>query len=531
VYVDAQIDIDPLVDTNPINQAHTFTITVQQDDGLAAADGGDGVTGWAPAPNGTIVSLSFVTNTIGAVFSPAGVNTCTINNGLGTCQVSINSSSPGSVTLSATTTFSVGGQSLTRTTGTGGNNSDNAVKNYVASRLRIRKLVVPDEGSQAFTFSPTGGWNGGSDFNLTRNTTKDSGLIPPGTYGADETLNSAYVLTNVACVITGTSTAKDFTPTSPSGKSGVSVVLAANEDVTCTFTNSKLPTLTVVKVISGDPTTFDFAIDRDPPDPVKPPDLQLTPTGDGPAGADSDGPNVITVGAHNVKEVNIPGGWLLTDFSCVSDQGGFGEPVKSGSNISFSAGYGDDVTCTFVNDQQGGTTRTQGFWATHTILTNIIWNGGTLPAPNQNVVFTPVIGSPDAKLCTANDITAIVGTGTNQVMGGFWSNIANTSGAGKEKKGAKRSALDKARMQFLQQYLAAVLNVHLFGTPLPSGSSLAGARNVYCNGNAGQINTYMGILAGYYEAGDNGVFTPGANATAQESKRQADIPFWDTTYR
>jgi len=86
-------------------------------------------------------------------------------------------------------------------------------------------------------------------------------------------------------------------------------------------------------------------------------------------------------------------------------------------------------------------------------------------------------------------------------------------------------------MQFLQQYLAAVLNVHLFGTSLPSGSSLAGARAAYCGTNIGAINNYMGILAGYNEAGDNGVFTPGANATAQLSKRQADIPFWDITYR
>jgi hypothetical protein len=310
-----------------------------------------------------------------------------------------------------------------------------------------------------------------------------------------------------------------------------SFVLDPGETVTCTFTNSKLPTLTVVKEITGNTHTFDFVIDGTAADPVN---LQLTPPNDGSA---SDGPDVITVGNHNVIEVNIPSDWLLTDVSCVSDQGvingdlGFITNNLGLPNVTFTARYGDDVTCTFVNNQQGGTTRTQGFWATHTILTNTVWNGGTLPAPNNNVVFPAVIGSADAKLCTANEITAIAGVGTNQVLGGFWSNIASKSDGSGKVKGDKRSALDKARMQFLQQYLAAVLNVHLFGTPLPGGSSLAGARTAYCGSNIGAINTYMGILAGYNEAGDNGVFTPGANATAQTSKRQADIPFWDITLR
>ena len=33
---------------------NTITCTIQQDDGKLAAEGGDGVTGLAPAPNGTL---------------------------------------------------------------------------------------------------------------------------------------------------------------------------------------------------------------------------------------------------------------------------------------------------------------------------------------------------------------------------------------------------------------------------------------------------------------------------------------------
>ena len=83
----------------------------------------------------------------------------------------------------------------------------------------------------------------------------------------------------------------------------------------------------------------------------------------------------------------------------------------------------------------------------------------------------------------------------------------------------------------LQQYLAAVLNVHAFGTPLPGGITLADARQTYCGTNVKLINGMKSLLAGYNEDGDNGVFTPGANATAQESRRQANIQFWDTTFR
>ena len=43
-------------------------------------------------------------------------------------------------------------------------------------------------------------------------------------------------------------------------------------------------------------------------------------------------------------------------------------------------------------------------------------------------------------------------------MGGFWSDISKTS------TGKKRSSLDQARMQLLQQLLAAELNASAFGS-------------------------------------------------------------------
>src|SRR5207247_1071536 len=113
-YVDAKITLSPPDATNPVGQAHTITATVQQDDGLAAgAQGGDAVTGFGPAPNTTQVTFTLPTNTAGATFV-AG-NTCQTTNG--TCTVQITSTSAGLVSIHGTTTFSVGGVSLTRATG------------------------------------------------------------------------------------------------------------------------------------------------------------------------------------------------------------------------------------------------------------------------------------------------------------------------------------------------------------------------------------------------------------------------------
>ena len=52
--------------------------------------------------------------------------------------------------------------------------------------------------------------------------------------------------------------------------------------------------------------------------------------------------------------------------------------------------------------------------------------------------------------------------------------------------GKKRTAIDQARMQMLQQYLAAVLNVHLFGSG--NETMLATARAAYCGSSASAMH-------------------------------------------
>jgi hypothetical protein len=123
-FVDARITINPPVATNTVGDPHTFTVTVQQDDGLPAnAPGGDAVTGFGPAPDGTSVAVTLV-NSDGANFEiPFGGDTCNVIQvppGAGTvggvCTVTFSSQTAGTVTGNASVTFSVGGVSLTRDT-------------------------------------------------------------------------------------------------------------------------------------------------------------------------------------------------------------------------------------------------------------------------------------------------------------------------------------------------------------------------------------------------------------------------------
>ncbi len=151
-FVDAYIVLSPLTDTNPIFDVHTITATVQQDDGLSAAQGGDGVSGFGPAPDGTLVCFSLNDNTANAVFTGSDaadetcdgdadpLNDCAISGGLGTCTIQITAATAGSVDIHATTTFSVGGVSLTRETDGQGNNSPDANKIFESAAIKIRKL-------------------------------------------------------------------------------------------------------------------------------------------------------------------------------------------------------------------------------------------------------------------------------------------------------------------------------------------------------------------------------------------------------
>ena len=141
-FVDAKISITPNA-TNEVGQPHTFTVTVLQDDGLTAAQGGDGVTGFTVATVGNVdVTL---TDSNGAVsVLNAAASTSDDNqpngdnlNGSGQTTAVFTSATAGQVTGHATVTLDVGGQTLVRQTDGIDDNSGDAVKTFVDAKISI----------------------------------------------------------------------------------------------------------------------------------------------------------------------------------------------------------------------------------------------------------------------------------------------------------------------------------------------------------------------------------------------------------
>ncbi|MBX4190215.1 hypothetical protein KW791_02895, partial [Candidatus Parcubacteria bacterium] len=336
--------------------------------------------------------------------------------------------------------------------------------------------------------------------------------------------------------------------------------LALGDNKTCTITNTAVaPTLRLIKTVvndnGGTATISDFQGKVDS------------------INAPWNGANVLSVGAHTASETNLPGytagAWggdcnasgsvtlalgqtktctitnddqpahLIVIKHVVNDDGDdalaadftmhlTGSALsandfagsESGVNVTLNAGAytadeatnagyiktlsadcsgiianGQTKTCTITNNDMPHATRTQGFWQTHTSYTTTKFNSGLNPL----TIGTKVIDSP-AKL-----------------FAGFYASIPKTS------TGAKRSALDQARMQMLQQWLAAKLNCQAFGCSLTTQTLLNNAATAWSGTNVSSIQSYASQLDTYNNSNDalvisgQGKATPGTSQTTATS--------------
>ena len=124
-FVDANIQITPN-GTNRVGANHTFTATVNVDDGSGS--------GFVSAPDGTVITFTTV-DTGGATSTPNPPTQCTTTGG--SCTTTITSPTTGTSTVSAHTTVTVGGVPLTRSTDGTGANSGPAVKTWVNATISI----------------------------------------------------------------------------------------------------------------------------------------------------------------------------------------------------------------------------------------------------------------------------------------------------------------------------------------------------------------------------------------------------------
>jgi len=295
---------------------------------------------------------------------------------------------------------------------------------------------------------------------------------------------------------------------------GNQITVGLGESATCTVTNDDQPGTIIVKKITKPLNSGSFIFTT----------TGASYTGFTLAGGQQNSQS-LNAGTYTVQE-GTQSGWVLTGIGGSIDPNHPYDCVVTGSGGSTGTGdlntqtatinlkIGDTVTCTFENTGEG-VTRTQGFWATHSQLAYIAWFGGTAFGHTfPGVAVTPGIG--DTSLCGRSIDTL------DKLMGGFWSNIA------KKSTGAKRDSLDRARMQLLQQLLAAELNASAFGS-VPSGGSgmFATWENALCGTNPDAIKTALGQAASFNEQGDNGAFTPGTSADSKTARLIANYQFWD----
>lgn len=182
-------------------------------------------------------------------------------------------------------------------------------------QINVAVSTIPDQSAQAFSFTAS---YAGSPFDLTDGATHSSGQLAPGTYSVAMTPVNGW---------TTSATCSDGSPPS-------AINLAAGETVTCTFNNEQ-QTTPVTRIIvqkttipAGEAQVFQFTSNFAGTFGLAHGESKVTD---------------VAAGTYSVSE-SVPEGWTQLSASC--------NDGSSPGNINVSEG--ETVTCTFVNQEQGG---------------------------------------------------------------------------------------------------------------------------------------------------------------------------------
>ncbi len=257
---------------------------------------------------------------------------------------------------------------------------------------------------------------------------------------------------------------------------GGTITLQPGENKTCTITNDDIaPQLTVIKHVINDDGNVAMASDFT---------MQVTGTNvSTPSFAGSEVGVTVSLnqGAYSADEVS---------------NAGYTETLST--DCSGTINVGEVKTCTITNNDKPMPTRSQGFWQTHTTYTL------TKLGVSSWTIGTKTINS------------------TN-IFSAFYAGIS------KKSNGSKRSALDQARMQMLQQWVAAKLNCAAFGCTTATQTLLVNSATAWTSGTASQILSYAAQLDAYNNSNEAIAISGQGRATPQTSQSQAStgLAYWD----
>jgi len=207
--------------------------------------------------------------------------------------------------------------------------------NRTRSSITIVKDSIPNNQG-FFNYSGDLGTNG--TFGLAGDTFINFTGLLPGTYEVKELLPEGWRFTNLTCVETGIANSTHSGTTS-------TIVLDPGENVTCTYTNTGLGSITVVKqAIPEGPRFFNFS-------GVGFGNFSTADTG---FGNNSSIFMNLTSGTYTFYEL-VPDGWQLINITN-NDSGTTGSVDKATGRTTVELEPGEDVTCTYTDRQTGSIT-------------------------------------------------------------------------------------------------------------------------------------------------------------------------------
>ncbi len=287
-------------------------------------------------------------------------------------------------------------------------------------RPTVTLTKISNGGVGGFTFTGTNGWTSQTI------TTVISGT---GVTGATQTLTAAatattvtetipagYALASVSC--TGLGTGGTATPNLATGAVAFDAsATAAGSNITCTFTNTKLPTVTLTKISNGGVGGFTFTGTNGWTSQT----ITTVTSGTGISGVAQTLTAAAT--ATTITET-IPGGYVLTAISCTGlGTGGTATPNLATGAVALDAAAtaaGSNIACTFTNGVPNYTVvkavNTASIAAPTTLTYTItVKNTGAAPLTTLTTSDTLTQGG-NARTLTSGPVLTSGDTNTNGIL-------------------------------------------------------------------------------------------------------------------
>lgn len=222
----------------------------------------------------------------------------------------------------------------------------------VSASLTISKVTDPASDPQDFDFDLTGAGvpadldldTDGGDATLGNQAIYSLNGAQFGAYTITESATAGWANTVLTCL-------GDADATIINGVVGLDIDAA--ESIVCTWTNTKLPTLTVTKVTVPASDPQDFYIDLAGTVNTT---LDTDPTSVGVPNSETFTLAASAIGTKTLQETAVTG-WSLTDVECTGDADV--QYDNAGATLDIDAG--ENIVCTFTNtkDSQATVTPTQ----------------------------------------------------------------------------------------------------------------------------------------------------------------------------